>query len=109
MDRELAALGDAYVNFIFSLASSRKLNRPTGSKVKSEILANALRKANLRESLPSRFDRHRQADAVEALIIYAWLKGIFTTEECVTIVEKEVQPDEGFSALIQGILGRVKF
>jgi len=108
-DYELATLGDAYVNFVYSLALSKRLNKPTGKKVASRFLANALRMANLRELLPSRVDRHRQADAAEALIIYAWIKGIITIEECDTILEKEIQPDEGFSMLLKTILRRVKF
>ncbi len=108
-DHELAALGDAYVNFIFSLASSRRLGKPTGKKVDSRILANALRKANLRESLPPRVDRHKQADAAEALIMYAWIRGIITIEECIAVLEKESSPEEGFGTLLEMILRRVKF
>jgi len=108
-DHELAALGDSCVNFIFSLALSMRLNKPAGSKVKSRILAIALKRASLRERLPSRVNRHRQADAAEALIIYAWLVGIVTIEECVTILGKEAQPEDGFSILLRTIFERVKF
>jgi len=108
-DHELAALGDACVNFVFSLASSKRLKKPVGKKVKSWILANALRRADLRKLLPSRVDRHRQADAAEALIIYAWMKGIISIEECVTILGKELETDEGFTTLLQTISYRVKF
>lgn len=108
-DRELAALGDSFVNFIFSLALSMGLNKPAGGKVKSGILAIALKRASLRERLPSRVDRHRQADAAEALIMYAWLVGIITIEECVTILGKEAQPDDGFGILLRTILERAKF
>lgn len=108
-DQELAALGDAYVNFIFSLARSKKLDKPTGEKVESSILASALRKANLRRMLPLRVDRHRQADAAEALIVYGWIRGKITLKESVNILEREDQPDEGFSTLLQTVLRRVEF
>ena len=107
-DHELAALGDAYVNFIFSLALSRKMNRPVGMKVQSLVLWKALKKADVRKLLPHRVDRHKQADAAEAIIVYAWIRGIVTIEECVAILEKEIEPDEAFTLLLQKILRKVK-
>ena len=62
-DKKLAALGDAYVNFVYSLAISRKLGKPYGKKVKGAPLAEAVRKAGLRKLLPSRIDRHVLSDA----------------------------------------------
>ena len=109
MDQELAALGDAFVNFTFSLAISRKFNRPLGVKVRSSILSRALRKADMRKLLPHRFDRHKQADAAEALIVYGWIKGTVTIEECVAILERETEPDEAFSKILQTILSENKF
>lgn len=108
-DQDLAGLGDAYVNFVFSLASSKRLSKPTGEKVNSWVLAEALRKADLRESLPSRVDRHKQADAAEALIVYGWIRGAITIKECVTVLEQETAPDEGFSILLQRISRRLEF
>jgi len=108
-DQHLAVLGDAYVNFVYSLALSKKVDKPVGKKVQSWILAKALRKAGLRELLPSRVDRHRQADAAEALMIFAWVRGFVTIEECVSILEKEEAPDEGFAILLRTILKRIRF
>ncbi|MFQ6095930.1 MAG: ribonuclease III family protein [Candidatus Bathyarchaeia archaeon] len=108
-DRELSALGDAYVNFIFSLALSRRLDRPVGMKAQSTVLSRALRKADLRKLLPHRVDRHKQADAAEAIIVYAWIRGIVTIEECVAILEQETEPDEAFAILLKTILKKVKF
>lgn len=100
-DRELAALGDAYVNFIYSLALSKKGGRPVGAKVDSRILANAVTKSGLRKFLPSRLDRHKLADAAEALTVYCWLTGITTLNECVNILEKNEDMTEGFSLLLK--------
>jgi len=99
-NHKLAALGDAYVNFLYSLAISKKTGEPTGSKVDSRILAEALKKAELREYLPSRTDRHKQADAAEALIVYAWLKGLMSLEEGVNILERYEDEVEGFCNLL---------
>ncbi len=90
LDRDLAKLGDAYVNFIHSLALSQRLGKPTGAKVNNQTLASALKKAGLREILPRRTDRHAQGNAAEALIAYAWLRGTLTLEDCLrTLVASE--------------------
>jgi len=101
-DQKLAALGDAYVNFVYSLALSKKRGEPVGAKVDSRLLAEALRKAELRNLLPSRIDRHKQADAAEALIVYAWVQDVMTIEEGVSILEQfEDMVDAFCSFLLQ--------
>jgi len=100
LDHKLAVLGDAYVNFIYSLALSIKTGGPFGKKVKGKILAEALKKSGLRELLPSRIDRHKLADAAEALIIYAWLKGVFSLVESVEILSEAENSVEGFHKLL---------
>jgi len=108
-DHELAALGDAYVNFVYSLALSKKSGKPRGKKVKSSTLALALRKADLRRSLTSRTDRHRQADAAEALIVYGWLVGAISLEETLGILEKEETEEEAFGHVLQAVLKKINF
>jgi len=100
-DHDLAALGDAFVNFVYSLALSKKLGRPIGRKVDSSTLASALRKADLRKILPSRTDRHRQADAAESLIVYAWLTGEISLEETLHIMEREKTAEDAFNLLLR--------
>lgn len=107
VDQDLAALGDAYVNFVHSLVLSSKLGKAVGRKVDSSTLARALKMAGLRSLLPSRTDRHRQADAVEALIAYAWLVQAISIEETVRIMEKEETAEEAFRLLLQTILKRL--
>ena len=100
MDQKLAKLGDAYVNFLYSLALSKKRGEPTGTKVKGRLLADAFKKAGLRKILPSRIDRHKQADAAEALIVYAWIRGSMTMEEGLKILEQSGDKIEAFSLLL---------
>jgi hypothetical protein len=100
MDQKLAKLGDAYVNFLYSLALSKKTGEPTGIKVKGRLLADAFKKAGLRKFLPSRVDRHKQADAAEALIVYAWIRGSITMEEGLEILEQNEDSVEAFSCLL---------
>jgi hypothetical protein len=100
MDYELASLGDAYINFVYSLALSNRKREAIGVKVKGSVLAEALRKAGLRENLPARMSRHALADAAEALIVYGWLNGYVALEESVAILEKADDPIEGFNQLL---------
>jgi hypothetical protein len=100
MDQKLAKLGDAYVNFLYSLALSKKKAEPAGTKVQGRLLADAFKKADLRKFLPSRVDRHKQADAAEALIVYAWIRGSMTMEEALEILEQNDDAVEAFSVLL---------
>jgi len=100
MDQKLAKLGDAYVNFLYSMALSKKQGEPAGTKVQGRLLADAFKKAGLRKFLPSRIDRHKQADAAEALIVYPWLMGSMTIEEALEILEQNEDIIEAFSVLL---------
>ena len=100
MDQKLSSLGDAYVNFLYSLALSKKSGEPVGTKVKGRLLADAFKKAGLRKLLPSRINRHKQADAAEALILYAWVCGSVTMEEGLKILEENEDEVEAFSCLL---------
>ncbi len=106
-DHELASLGDAYVNFIYSLALSRKMGKPIGKKVNSSTLASALRKANLRKFLPHRTDRHKQADAAESLIVYAWLVGAMSLDETLSIIEGEEKEEDMFALLLRTVISKL--
>lgn len=109
LDKDLAKIGDALVNFVFSLAVSNKMKRPRNVRVTSLTLSNALKKSGLRELLPHRFDRHDQADAVEALIMYAWITNIFSLTELLQILESEANnPVEAFSKLLHEITQAMK-
>lgn len=108
-DHELASLGDAYVNLAYSLTLSNKKGKPTGAKVKGSILAEAFKKAGLREHMPSRMTRHMLADAAEALTVYAWLRSYITLDECVAKLEKANNLTDGFSQLLATIKSRLKF
>lgn len=105
-DSDLAALGDAYINFIYSLALSKVAGKPVGRKLNSLTLALALRKSDLRKFLPRRVDRHKQADAAEALIVYGWLLGAISIEESVKILAHEGEITENLSELLRIILER---
>lgn len=108
-DHKLAALGDAYINFAYSLALSIKKGQPHGAKVKGTVLAEAFRKAGLRKHMPSRISSHMLADAAEALIVYAWLYGCMPLDECVSIRHKFKDPVEGFTQLLSTIRDRITF
>jgi len=107
-DRKLASLGDAYVNFVYSLALSQRRGKPSGTKVKGTALAEALRKAGLRENLPSRIDKHVISDAAEALLVYAWLHDLVTLEDSVEILAKTENLVEGLTQLLLKVKERIR-
>jgi len=107
-DKPLAALGDAYVNFVYSLALSKRIGKPKGKKMKGAPLADAVRKAGLRESLPTRIDKHAISDAAEALLVYAWLNNIITLEESVEVLEKTDDLENGLTQLLLKVKEKIK-
>jgi len=107
LDEDLAGLGDAYVNFIYSLAVSRRSKRPTGAKVNNRVLAEAVRRSGLRRLLPHRVDRHARGDAAEALMVFAWLSDLVGFEECVEKLAETEDATEAFAGLLHVILKRL--
>ncbi|MEM2281221.1 MAG: ribonuclease III family protein [Candidatus Bathyarchaeia archaeon] len=108
-DHGLAALGDAFINFAYSLVLSEKKGRPSGTRVKGAVLAEAFRKAGLRDCMPSRVSSHMMADASEALIVYAWLRKYVTLRECVETLLKAENSIEGFTELLSKIKEKIIF
>lgn len=105
LDKDLAKIGDALVNFVFSLAVSNTTKQPRSVRVSSLTLSTALKKSGLRELLPHRTDRHAQANAVEALIMHAWITKMISLTELLQILESEaLNPIEAFS----NVLGEIK-
>ncbi|HDI00978.1 MAG TPA: hypothetical protein ENF78_00890 [Candidatus Bathyarchaeota archaeon] len=76
LDKGLAALGDALVNFAYSVALSLASGKPMGSRLDNKLLWEALRASGLRDKAPRRMSRHELADAAEALLAYGWLSGL---------------------------------
>lgn len=107
-DHKLASLGDAHVNFVYALALSNRRRVPSGAKVKGSILAEAVKRATLREFLPAKMSSHLLADAAEALIVYAWLNNVVTLNEAVSILMFN-DPVEGFKELLTKIKGKIRF
>lgn len=106
-DHRLASLGDTYVNFVYSLALSQKNRKPIGVKVKGSILAEALRRAGLREHVSSSMSCHDLADAVEALLVYSWLNECVTLNESVKMLVESDDPIEGLRQLLERIKSRI--
>ena len=109
IDHALASLGDSYVNFVYSLAISNRKGSPLGTKVKGSVLAEALRKAGLREFLPSGMSRHSLADAAEALIVYAWLNSWVSLDESVAMIGRKSDPVDALGELLIKIKRQITF
>ena len=107
-NKGLAKLGDAYVNFIFSVAITEVKQKPTGIKVSDRVLAEAAKRSGLRKILPKRIDRGQIGDAVEAIIVYTWLKKIINLEDAINILKNTIDdPSQAFANLITEALNRV--
>ena len=98
-DKGLAKLGDAYVNFIYSLVLTEIEGKPTGIKVSDRILADAAKKSGLKDSLAKRTRRDDAANAVEALIVYVWREELMTSKEAIDILKKNPNPCTAFTEL----------
>ncbi|MBU7004772.1 MAG: hypothetical protein HXS50_04345 [Theionarchaea archaeon] len=94
-DRHLAKLGDALVNFIYSLSLSHIKSRPDGRKIPNKILARALSMCNHRSITPARSDKHRKGDIVEAIFAYGWLVGIIDIRESAEFLASSGDGEEG--------------
>jgi hypothetical protein len=107
-DKQLASLGDAYVNFIYSLALTRLSGEPQGVKVSDRILAEAFKLAGLREFLGSRIARKDLANASESLLVEAYRRDLLTIEESVTILAGNPEdPVLGLVNLLKTAAGRL--
>ncbi|MBD3227417.1 MAG: hypothetical protein GF329_04440 [Candidatus Lokiarchaeota archaeon] len=91
LNKDLAKLGDNFVNFIYSLARTISAEEVSGQKVAGKVLKKAIKNSNLSEFLPSRMTAHDMADAVEALIVYTWLKEKLTLNEMIEILTREME------------------
>jgi len=108
LDRKLAQLGDSFVNFAYSLALTRSLGQPVGAKVSDKDLAESARRAGIRRLLPKRTTRADVSNAVESLVVYAWLERLMSIDEVTAILQKEVDhPPDAFATLSQMILGKL--
>ncbi|MCX8171013.1 MAG: hypothetical protein N3E47_03430 [Candidatus Bathyarchaeota archaeon] len=107
-DKNLASLGDAYVNFVYSLALSKVAGKPVGRKIKSDLLSLALKRAGIRPLLPQRTDRHRQADAAEALMVFGWLSGAISIKETLDTLARNGDMADNFCTVLKIILERSK-
>ena len=108
-DKNLARLGDAYINFIFSLAITEVEHVPTGTKVSDRILAMAAKRSGLRELLPNRVSRGSIANAVEAIIVFVWIKKLIILDEAVNILKASLKdPSRAISNLICEAMNRIE-
>lgn len=73
--KEYAKLGDALVNFLYSLAKSLATTQTTGTKVSDSILAQAYKNSFWfkQKTLMIKGNKGKIADDIEALILYFWV------------------------------------
>ncbi len=89
-------LGDALVNFIYSLAKSAVSPQATGTKVSDYVLATAYRSSlwGRNEILSLKGKKGYLADHVESLILYFWVFELVSLEEMVEYLMKNLNPEK---------------
>jgi hypothetical protein len=100
-DKQLASLGDAFVNFIYSLALTKINGRPQATKVSDRILSEAFRLAGLRSYLGTRLSRKDLANAAESLLVEAYRRQLISIEESVSIL---TQNPDGLEAGLSNLM-----
>jgi dsRNA-specific ribonuclease len=85
-NKRLAKLGDALINFLYSVAKSIVAGEFCGEKVSDRSLAAALRETSLKEGLRSRRTVDDLGDAVEAFCAHLWIKQLVSLEEMVSVL-----------------------
>ncbi|MHA1264200.1 MAG: ribonuclease III family protein [Candidatus Helarchaeota archaeon] len=90
-DKNLAKLGDTFVNFLYSLAKSYTTGKFDAWKVPDKVLAQALRDAELRAFITKRASTHDLGDAVEAFLIHEWLFQNISIEELIQILAQHLK------------------
>jgi hypothetical protein len=107
-NRQLASLGDAFVNFVYSLALTETAGEPRAVKVSDRILANAFRMADLRKCLGTRVSKKDMANASESLLADGYQKKLITIEESVrTLSENPDGLETGLSELMKLTADRI--
>jgi hypothetical protein len=108
-DKQLASLGDAYVNFVYSLALTRVNGYPQGTKVSDKVLAEALRMAGLRDHLGTRVAKKDMANASEAILAEAYRRNLLSIEESVQVIAQQGEiPAAGLSDLLKLAAGKLQ-
>lgn len=107
LDKDLAGLGDSYVNFAYSLAMSQRHGHPMGAKVNNQVLADAVEKSGLRKFLPHRVDRHKRGNAAEALLVFAWLQELLELDRCVKTLREQADLTKAFAVLLREVLDKL--
>ena len=90
-DKSLAKLGDALINFVYSISKSLVTGTFSGEKVSDSALAEALRNTSLRKEARTRSTVDDLGDSVEAFCAYLWISKIITIEEMVGILSNAIK------------------
>lgn len=107
-DHNLATLGDACANLMYSLCLSCQNGKPTGAKADGRMLSEAMKQAGLRNLMSSRVTRHKLADAAEALLAYAWLQSFITLTESVELLARHEDVVDAFTSLLLEVKKRLE-
>jgi dsRNA-specific ribonuclease len=107
-NKRLASLGDAFVNFVYSLALTETSGEPRAVKVSDRTLANAFKMTGLRRYLGTRISKKDMANASESLLLEGYQKRLITIDESVrTLSENPDGLEAGLSELMKLTADRI--
>lgn len=88
--KEWARLGDSFLNFVYSAAKTRAAGRPFGERVPNKVLSRALELSGIE----MKSERRDKGGTVEAILGYAWFRGVISLEEAIEIVSRRMSKME---------------
>jgi hypothetical protein len=95
LDKGNAKLGDSLVNFIYSIAKTIVLGKPTGVKVSDSILSESYKTSLWYKTNTLRLSgkKARIADSIEALILFFWIEKDSNLEILIDPLVSELDPN----------------
>ncbi|WP_442786700.1 ribonuclease III family protein [Infirmifilum sp. NZ] len=103
-DKDLAKLGDAFINFVTSAALSLASGKAQGIKTPRKTLREAYKLSALTNiKLPHDWD---PAESVEALLSYAWLNNCLSSEQAVEFLYKALTSGKALEVAIALLIDR---
>ncbi|RLE97104.1 MAG: hypothetical protein DRJ63_09595 [Thermoprotei archaeon] len=109
LNKAYAQLGDSILNFVVSAGLTFALKKPCGIKVADKILRRIITKEEILSIVEKTvFTEMEKEDILEALIAYAWLKGIVSIDELIEEAAKGADVEESTKRVLSKIVHKLK-
>ncbi|HDD63852.1 MAG TPA: hypothetical protein ENF53_01645 [Thermoprotei archaeon] len=110
--KDLSRLGDVIINYVSSVALTLYHQKVFAIKVPNKLLSRASRLASLELHIKMTSKKANSGDLAEALIAYAWLNSLMSTNEMINILIENLRKtgsiEEAIAFLLDAILKRIQ-